>query len=228
MQTEPEPRSIGSQFRSLRDQVIDNLRERIIEGELASGQKLVERDLADELEVSRITVREALQQLANEGFITLLPRRGTAVTEFGATEIRNLLEVREPLEVLAARLAAQRRDDAGLARLGAHLDAARDALARDDRRDAAVANVAFHEEIVKCADNTLLLAHMSSLHGQLRRLFRMTRELDTDHVHDHDALLAAIRDKDAQLAAELATKHIQATTDGTLTVLGISVDRTQN
>jgi DNA-binding GntR family transcriptional regulator len=200
----------------LRDHVADDIRERIIDGEFGGGRRLIERDLSAELEVSRITVREALQQLAGEGFVILLPRRGAAVTPFGPREARNLLELREPLDVLAARLAALRHDADGADRLRATLDTARDALARGEPGAVAAANVDFHEEIGRCTANELLVSHMSSLHGQLRRLFRITRDLQTDQMHDHDRILDAIVRRQPDRAGDLALAHVRAIADATL------------
>jgi DNA-binding GntR family transcriptional regulator len=84
------------------------LKKRIIEVDLQPGERLVERDLADELKVSRIPLREALRLLAAEGLVVLVPHRGALVSPFTPADVRDLFDVRESLEVLAARLAAQR------------------------------------------------------------------------------------------------------------------------
>ena len=213
--------SLGSQFRSLRDQVVDNLRDRIVEGELPGGHRLVERDLSDELEVSRITIREGLQQLTAEGLVIQLPRRGSVVTEFGIVEIRNLLELREPLEVLTARLAAERHDNAGAKRLQAIHAESRTALEKGDLQAAAAASVQFHEEIGRCTGNMLLETHMASLQGHLRRLFWLTREHQTHHVDEHARLLEAILTRQADRAEEFAREHIRETAAETLKLLSV-------
>ena len=211
--------TVGSRFRSLKDEVADNLRERIIDGSLAPGHRLVERDISDELEVSRITIREAFQTLAAEGLVTLLPRRGAAVTEFGPVEVRHLLEVRQPLDVLAAKLAAERHTGRDAEYLRSVLDASRVAMGRADQRGASAANLAFHEAVGQASGNPLLLSHMASLHAQVQRLFRMTRQLQTDHVDDHERILAAILGRDADLAEKLAREHLDATMAETLAQL---------
>jgi DNA-binding GntR family transcriptional regulator len=208
--------------------VADNLRERIIDGELAPGQRLVERDLSDELEVSRITIREAFQTLAAEGLVVMLPRRGAAVTEFGPLQVRHLLEVRQPLDVLAAKLAAARHTEQDAAYLRSVLDAARAAMGREDQRGASAANLRFHEAVGQASGNPLLLSHMASLHAQVKRLFRMTRQLQTDHVDDHERILAAILDRDADLAEELAREHLEATATETLAQLESPLSSSQN
>lgn len=212
--------SIGAQFRSLRDVVVDALREQIVEGELTPGQRLVERDLADALEVSRITLREALQQLASEGLVTVAPRRGAVVAPLTADDVVHVFEVRLALEGLAARAAADRRTDADLARLRELLDAARRANEADDQGEVARLNTEFHLEVVRASGNPLLLSIMSSLQGQVRRLFRVARRFDTTELHDaHEELYDALVRRDGERAAAVMTGHVEATRQPTLDVL---------
>ena len=199
----------------MRDEVVYERREGIIQGELAGGQRLVERDLAASLQVSRVTIREALQQLSAEGLVMLLPRRGAQVTIVDEASLTDMEEVRASLEVLAARSAAKRRDDEGLKRLHACLARADKALAAGDRRGAVGANVAFHEEIVRCASNDLLSSIAGNLHGRILRLFMMTRKLDTDAMGDHSAMVAALESRDVNKAEELALEHVLSTSRAT-------------
>ncbi len=219
MALSPTGPTLGSRFRSLREEVSDNLRERIIDGQLTPGQRLVERDLSDELEVSRITIREAFQSLAAEGMVVLLPRRGAAVTAFGPNEIRYLLEVRQPLDALAARLAALRHTPEDEEHLRSVLATAHDTMAQQDQRGTSDANLAFHDAVGRASGNPLLLSHMAGLHTQLQRLFRMTRQLHTDHVKDHERILEAIIARDADLAETLARDHLEAANAETLAQL---------
>ena len=103
--------------------VADWLRDQILDGEREPGGKLVERDLATEFGVSRVPVREALKMLDAEGLVTLRPHTWAIVREFTPEDLTDLDEVRSALEVLGFRLAAERRDHAGLARLRATLEA---------------------------------------------------------------------------------------------------------
>ena len=208
--------TLGSRFRSLRDEVADNLRERIIEGELPPGQRLVERDLSDELEVSRITIREAFQTLAVEGLVTQHARRGASVTPFGRDEIRNLLELREPLEGLAARLAAVRHTERDGDQLRSTLTDSRRLLEVRDSRGASAANLAFHEAVGQASGNPLLLANIVGLHSQLRRLFRTTPQLQRDHVDEHELILDAILARDPGRAEALSRSHLQSATAATM------------
>lgn len=212
--------TIGAQFRSLRDVVVDNLRERIIEGELEPGRRLVERDLATELDVSRITLREALQQLASEGLVTLAPRRGAWVSSLSLDDVHHLFDVRVPLEVLAARSAALRRTDADLERLEAAVAGSRTAVDGGDPSQAAHHNVGFHLVIVEAAANPVLTSMIGSIAGQLQRLFRLAQEFDDSALpEEHAELLDALRRGDADEAGRIMHDHIEATRQPTLDVL---------
>ncbi|GHA08645.1 GntR family transcriptional regulator [Streptomyces tauricus] len=196
---------------SLRQHVYDTLRRRIVEAELRPGQRLVERDLATELEVSRIPLREALRLLAADGLVLLVPHRGALVAPFTPADVRDLFDVRESLESLAARLAAERTDRAGLLRLAARLDSAR-AATRDGDRDAiAAANSGFHNDIVELADNPLLTGLMRPLEARTHWLFRLTAQRDTaQQCSEHEELYEAIAAGHGDRAASLAHDHITA------------------
>lgn len=96
----------------VREQVVDAIRAEIISGGLAPGQRLIERELREELDVSRNTLREAYRQLEAEGFITVTPHKGPIVTAMTDDEARAVYEVREALECFAVRLFVQRADAA--------------------------------------------------------------------------------------------------------------------
>ena len=101
-------RTIGGDHLALRDQVLAELRRRIVDGDYAQGERLTENRLADDFGVSRNPVREALRVVETEGFVQILPRRGAVVATLDETAIRDLFAVREQLETLAAGLAAER------------------------------------------------------------------------------------------------------------------------
>lgn len=82
------------------------IKRKIVNGEITPGTKLQEDRLAEELGISRTPIREALSRLAQEGLVEIIPRRGTYVVEFSLFDIVHLLEIREALEGMAARLAA--------------------------------------------------------------------------------------------------------------------------
>lgn len=101
----------------VREQVLEVLRGEIVEGRLAPGQRLTERELTEMLGVSRTVLRESLRQLESEGLVSLIPNKGPVVRALTIEEARELYRIRESLEGLAARLFAERLDPSQIARL---------------------------------------------------------------------------------------------------------------
>ncbi|MFD5188613.1 GntR family transcriptional regulator [Streptomyces sp. NPDC058357] len=206
--------TIGAAHQSLRDQVYGELRERIIDGRYPSGYRVVERELADELGVSRIPVREAIQRLETEGFIAAQARKGAFVAPLGPAEAADFFDIREHLEALAASLAARRADRDGLRTLERLLDRAR-RVADSSRRTRELGSVHadFHQQIVVMSGNPLLQGLMAPLDGRLRRLFSLTSEPGDGPVMcgEHELLYEAIRSGDADAAERIARGHVAGT-----------------
>jgi DNA-binding GntR family transcriptional regulator len=193
-----------------RETVYTTLRERIVDGDLHPGQRLVERDLAAELRVSRVPVREALGRLAAERLVVLVPRQGVLVSPFAPQDVSDFFDVRESLEVLAARLAAARIDDAGRARLEAALAWADEATRVGEARAIALANAGFHTTVVELSGNALLIDMMRPLEARLRWLFRLTHYDPEQQCAEHRDLCAAVAAGDEDGAAAQALRHIRS------------------
>jgi DNA-binding GntR family transcriptional regulator len=187
--------------------VVRRLRDEIVSGIRRPGDRLVEREIADELGVSRVPVRDALRTLTSEGLVTPRPRSWAIVREFTASDVADLNEVREALEGLTFRLAAQRRTREGLERLrgavDAELAAARDGDAVAARRAAAD----FHEVVTSLAANDLLEEMERPLRSRMRWLLAQHEDLMTI-AEQHEALYAAIADRDVDRIGELVTEHL--------------------
>jgi DNA-binding GntR family transcriptional regulator len=213
---------LGETFRSLGDRAYEELRRQVVEGELAPGRRLVEREVAATLGVSRITVREAFHALEAEGLLTRMARRGVMVTPMTKSDVRDLFEVRESVEVLAARLAAERRSRADLRVLEDLMDQAADGTTRSDDALVARANVEFHVRIVQASNNDLLVSLMAPLHSRVHRLFVASRSvLDLNQMWtEHHALYDAIASGDSDRAGRLALAHIAESRTPTLAMLG--------
>ncbi|AZG46422.1 GntR family transcriptional regulator [Gordonia insulae] len=197
--------------KSLREHAYDELRTRIVGLDLPPGTRLVERDLAAELEVSRIPLREAMQRLQQDGLVVMVPRQGAIVAPFTVDDVRDLFDVREGLEVLAARLAAERATPEGLDSLATQLDIARTATARDDKPAIAAANAGFHTIIVDLAANPLLEGILRPLEARTQWLFHLTKDRDPGvQCREHEELLAAIAAHDPDRAAESAFHHVHS------------------
>lgn len=206
----PQPESApAANGQPLRDLVRERIRLGIADGRWAPGARLVERDLGAEFEVSRVPVREALQMLEREGFVQLLPRRGAVVRQLTPAVVSDLFDIRQALEVLAARRAAELIDDDGLQRLHGLLDEGRRALAADDHAWSGTANTAFHEAVLDLAGNDSLRDLLEPLSGRLKWLFRQTRDYPRVQA-EHEQLYAALAARDAELAGAVALAHVRA------------------
>lgn len=189
------------------ERVTRQLRDEIIDGVRKPGSKLVERELAAELGVSRLPIRDALKTLVTEGLVTPRPRTWAVVREFGPTDIADLDEVRSALEMLAFRLAAQRRTRAGLAKLRADLDAELAAARAGDAVRARRAAADFHETVTALADNELLNELERTLRSRMRWLLGQHDDLMA-MAEEHEKLYTALADRDVARVEELVTHHL--------------------
>lgn len=196
------------EHRSLGEQVADLLRERIVRGELEPGTRLVERTLAEGLGVSRVPVRDAINQLKGEGFVTHVQRTGAIVTEVSRRRIEELFEVRGALEVLSVRQAAKRATAEQIARLEDLVDQAGRAMAAADEGAFNETNEQLHDGLVAAADNALLVSTIQPITGQLHWLLRQHGESEVLH-EEHAAMVHAIAAHDEALAMRAAMRHVR-------------------
>ncbi|MET9954843.1 GntR family transcriptional regulator [Streptomyces sp. NPDC006339] len=192
----------------LRDRVCEGLRDRIITGRLKPGDRLVERDVAEDFGVSRVPVREAIRILIGEGFLQAVSQRRIVVREMSRQDVENLFDMREALEVLAVRRAAERRTPAELSTLARLLDEARAATDAGGPERLSRANAAFHAQIVRMSRNELLVTSLESLEGRLRWLFQQVDDPEPLW-QEHRLLYEAIGAGDADAAAGLALHHVR-------------------
>jgi DNA-binding GntR family transcriptional regulator len=193
---------------AVRERVLAELRERIVAGTLQPGDRLVERELAEDFGVSRAPVREAIRTLAAEGFVVVRSPRRIEVRGLSRTDVEELFDVREALEVLAGGLAAQRAGAAEHRRLAKLLAAAARATATGRAAQITAANNAFHDEIVAIAGNSLLSKTLRPIEARLRWLTRQNEHW-ADLLAEHRALYAAIASGEADRARECAQDHVR-------------------
>jgi len=203
--------SVGTAHQPLRSMVRDELRRLVITGELAPGTRIVEDRLAERLGVSRNPVREALQALAGEGFVELLPRRGAVVAQLTEEEAQDLFDVRAVLEPLAARLAARRADAAGVARLREVLELARRATDAAELDLLAEYNTDFHSRVVELSGNDYLGLIVAPMARRVQWVFRSSAATRAPHSWtEHEELLRAIASGDEDYAEAVARAHVAA------------------
>lgn len=193
------------------ERVYEWVRKRVIDGTLKPGSRVREREVAEELGVSRIPIREAFPRLEAEGFLRTLPRRGALVAPMAREDVIELFNVRASLEVLAAGLAAQRcADGVSGEPLITALEAAERAVESGSGWQIATATTDFHEVILDIAGNTLLQSLMRPVQGRVLRLFHIASDdEDTDMHHEHRALCDAIVRGQVARAEALALAHVE-------------------
>jgi DNA-binding GntR family transcriptional regulator len=196
----------------MKEGIVDHLRRAILDGKLAPGTLLRQEHLARQLHVSRTPLREALIALEREGFVSIAPSGAASVVALDARDALEIMDLREIVDGLAARLLAQRGISADLDReLTALAKTMRTNAARDQHRYL-VANADFHVKIVEATGHARLqqfipLVRMSAqvvyirLQNQGRRL--------THSADEHSRVLEAIRAGDAETAERLAREHVR-------------------
>jgi DNA-binding GntR family transcriptional regulator len=203
--------SVGSSHRTLREVVADEIRQMIIAGDLAPGERLYEDRLAEQLGVSRNPVREALRALEGTGLVEVLPRRGAYVSRLEPGRARQLLELRQVLEAYAAELAARHRTGTDLAGMRACIEAGRQATADNDVVRAASCHREFHLLIERASGNEYLEPTVAPLRHQTELVFSILVDLrGVTGWDEHQRMLDAIERQDVDAAREATMQHMRS------------------
>jgi DNA-binding GntR family transcriptional regulator len=198
----------------LADLVVRTLRDRVLDGELAPGARIGQEEIARELSVSRIPVRDALSRLAHEGLVTVVPRSGATVTRFDHAELVEIYRIREVLEPLAVGASARGLSGGQLAEVDrelASIESSQDdgaAWIEHDRR--------FHLACNAAAGMPRLTGFIESLrnltHGYRVALRRLLSAQDAAEIYEeHRMLAAALHLRDAAVAEEVLRLHLRRT-----------------
>jgi DNA-binding GntR family transcriptional regulator len=200
-------------------QAYQQVRAGILGGEHSPGEVLFETHLAAKLGMSRTPVREALQVLAREGFVEIIPNRGYLVPRLSMTDVRELFELRESLEGLATRCAAIRVSSTEIAELGQLYD--RFERTHDWKASVRI-GTEFHNRILSLAGNARLSNILGALNAQIS-LTRLTQLRDIRGRHEesileHRAIFEAIQQRDPAAAERHARAHVRRSCEATLQV----------
>jgi DNA-binding GntR family transcriptional regulator len=187
------------------DLVAALVRELVITGELAAGEQLRQRDLAQRFGVSQTPVREAMRRLESEGLLVCDTHRGFTVAAPELGPVEENFRIRAALESLGASLAARKIDAAGLDRLRG-LNDQMQALPDDDPRYLEL-NREFHFTVYSCAGSPLLVSLMRLMWAALHGGPRVTRT-HAESARQHDEILVALADGDAAGASARTYQHI--------------------
>ncbi len=200
-----------NEYLPLRDVVFQNLRQAILKGELEPGERLMEIHLAKRLGVSRTPIREAIRKLELEGLVDMVPRRGAVVASITRKDMRDVLEVRRTLEMLAVEVACERISQGELEKLKAAGREFERSGGSGDIIRLVQADMAFHEIIYAATGNLRLVNILGNLREQMYR-YRMEYLKDTSSYgqlnREHERIYQGIRDKDKETACQAIREHI--------------------
>ncbi len=201
----------ADEYLPLRDVVFNTLRQEILTGQMKPGERLMEIHLANKLGVSRTPIREAIRKLELEGLVIMIPRRGAEVAQITWKNLKDVLEVRRALDVLAIELACDRMTSEKLQELQRACENFAEATKTKGLREIAEADVALHDLIVASTGNNRLIQLVNNLAEQMYR-YRFEYIKDTSQheklVQEHHDIYLSILNKDKESAARAVRKHI--------------------
>lgn len=199
-------------YQPLRDVIFETLRKAIINGDIKPGERLMEVALAEQMGVSRTPVREAIRRLEAEGLVTMIPRKGTHVSEVTVKDIMDVLEVRAALDRLATGLAAKNIKPNHIKTIENIHKQFLNCVDKNNIEGAIRKDIEFHDVIYSIAGNPRLITVSSSLREQICRfrVMYMSDSIIAENVgQEHGEMLDALRSNEDKRAAELAEQHIK-------------------
>jgi DNA-binding GntR family transcriptional regulator len=197
----------------LREQVITALRQAILDFQLKPGQRLVERELIEQLGVSRTTIREALRELASEGLVTVVPQKGAMVSAPSLEDAIDLYEVRASLESLVVSRFVERATDLEVQKLEQTVEGLAKVSSRTtDVREILAAKDKFYAVLIAGARSSALQQLLEGIQARVQVLRATSlsepgRSLEV--VRELRGVVAAIRERDAERASKLCAEHVR-------------------
>ena len=190
------------------------LRDKILNEEYVPGQKLNEVTLANELEISRTPIREALKQLELEGLVRSVPNKGVRVLGFSARDIDDMFEIRIALEGLAIELAIERMDEQHLKRIKDVFEMMEYYTLKEDHEKISSLNIEYHDAIYQSTCSQYFAQLLKDINYYVsvtsRHSISQPERLDTA-LEEHKEILKAILAKDKKRAREMIRRHIRST-----------------
>jgi DNA-binding GntR family transcriptional regulator len=195
---------------TLREKILENIRDAILKGTLKAGERVSEPDLAERYGISRTPIREAFRQLESEGYLTVVPRKGAVVTALSERDVEEFYSIKSILEGYAARLAAEKLTDKDIDRLKAINDRlAKLATAGDVKTFFRIHNE-FHEQFIRASGNEKLLELIQQLLKKFDRLRIASLSLPGRmeiSVQEHEKIIDAFVERDGDTADRLVRKN---------------------
>ncbi|RII29735.1 MAG: GntR family transcriptional regulator [Geobacter sp.] len=203
---------IAEKHLTLREKILENIRDAIIAGSLKAGSRVSEPELAERYGISRTPIREAFRQLESEGYLSVIPRRGAVVREFNQKDVEEFYAIKSILEGYAARRACEKLTEKELDRLQAINNRLSELASTNDIKTFFRVHSDFHDLFIKAADNEKLRDLITSLVTRFQRLRLMSLSMPNRmkiSVQEHEKILEAFRKKDAGAAEKLVSKNAE-------------------
>ena len=215
----------------LRQQVLEALRQSIVAGRLAPGQRLIERELIEMTGVSRTVIRESLRQLEAEGLIEIIPNKGPVVRELSAAEAEDLYRIRAVLEGLAARFFAENADAAALRTLQEALDAVRLAYQGTDGELALAAKTRFYDVLYGGGSSETLASLLAMVQARIWRWRAVglthpnrAHERLSESVSNLSLLVSAIETGNGDLAERITREEVSKAAEEVMRLIAAEQD----
>lgn len=206
-----QPLRVAKVAAPVRAEVLHKLRDAIIRGHFAAGDRLVERELCEQTGVSRTSIREALRQLESEGLVTTVPNKGVVVAGVSRKEAFDIYYVRELLESAAARLFVANATEADIRLLEEAVEEFQVACRADDLPGDLTVKARFYEILVGVAGNGIIAQTLKSLHARVTALRAMSMRMPgrpAESLEELREIVAAIKRRDADAAAAACAYHV--------------------
>lgn len=197
---------------SLRERVYLHIKDLILEGEFKTGDRLVERELAERLNISRTPIREALFRLESQGFVKTVPRKGVIVADISEKEIIEVFTILSSLEVLAAKLAAQKLDDDTRNKFMDYIKKVEDCLKDENDSNFSHLHGELNHLLYSSAKNSKLYEMLSGLSDYIRAFAKTGYRnpgRPKQSMQEHLRIMEAIVNQEVEMAEYLTKIHIE-------------------
>lgn len=216
---EKSPEANGERKKIKGPDVYALIRQAVTSGRFAPGQRLSERELAAQYGVSRTPIREAFRHLIQEGLVVYKPNSGYRIIPLSEELARHILVVRETLESMAARLAAQRDPKGAAEAMRKTLPKARRAYREGQLSELITANQTFHRALVESSGNSVLEAMYHTLQGYIGLMMSVSlswhrRPVET--FREHGEIIRALKSGNPDASEKAIRRHVHSAYEGVL------------
>ncbi|MGF6906639.1 GntR family transcriptional regulator [Fusobacterium sp. PH5-44] len=198
---------------SLKTRVYDKLKKMIIQGELEPNSRIDERELGKILGISRTPIREAVTELAQEGWITIIPRRGIFVSSINVSEINDIYQIRQSFEPIILELAYENLQDSDLIEFKKYFtEFLNKKLDKDDEIKLDILDNDFHIYILMKSGNNYLIKMMENIYNHNIRIRKLTPQSMSRRyaaIKEHIDLIQLLLDKQLKRAEKVLKKHAE-------------------